>query len=335
MSSSVPASAHDPERSAIVLEEVTRAFDGGVAVDGLSFEVRHGAIVGLIGPSGSGKTTTVRMMAGTLAPSFGKVRVLGEDPIDFRRATRKVLAYMPQLSGLYPDLTAAENVGFVAALHGIGPFRRGKAVSRALELVGLADVRGRLTRDLSGGMQRRLELACALVHDPRIGFLDEPTSGIDPILRRSIWEELRRRGGEGVTLVVTTQHIAEAEWCDVVALIADGELVAFDQPANLHRLAFGGDVLHLETAGPVDPELLARVEDLLAVRPLGPNTLAIVTTDAAVAGPRVMAALNERGVEVVRVAEHQPSFDETFELLVSQRRAERSDDASADEGEAA
>ena len=137
-------------------------------------------------------------------------------------------------------------------------------------------LRGRLARNLSGGMQRRLELACALVHDPDVGFLDEPTAGIDPILRRSIWEELHRRRDAGVTLVVTTQHVAESERCDVVVLIADGELLACDQPANLRRIAFGGDVLHLDTDAPIDPEVLADVDGLLAVRPLGPTRLAIV-----------------------------------------------------------
>ena len=189
---------------AIVIDGVTHAFGDRIAVDNLSFTVEPGSILGLIGPSGSGKTTAVRMMAGTLAPSFGTVRVLGENPIEFRRETRKVLAYMPQLSGLYPDLTAAENVGFVAALHGIGPFRRGRVVKRVLDIVELGDARGRLSRNLSGGMQRRLELACALAHDPEIGFLDEPTAGIDPILRRSIWEELQRRRDAGTTLVITT-----------------------------------------------------------------------------------------------------------------------------------
>lgn len=310
---------------AIVLEGATRAFDRRIAVDGISFEVPDGSILGLIGPSGSGKTTTVRMMVGTLAPSFGTVHVLGEDPTRFSRETRQVLAYMPQLSALYPDLTAAENVGFVAALHGIGPFGRGAAVARALDIVELGDAARRLARDLSGGMQRRLELACALVHDPRIGFLDEPTSGIDPILRRSVWEELRRRREAGMTLVVTTQHVAEAEWCDAVALIADGELIAWERPGNLQRLAFGGDVLHLDTDAPTDPELLAGVEGLLAVRVLGPTRLGIVAADSALAAPRVMAALNERRIGVVRLEEHQASFDESFELLVERHREERSD----------
>ena len=334
MSSPVPEAAPRPE-PAIVVDQVTHAFGDRIAVDNLSFTVEPGSILGLIGPSGSGKTTTVRMMAGTLAPSFGTVRVLGEDPVDFRRETRKVLAYMPQLSGLYPDLTAAENVGFVAALHGIGPFRRGAAVARALDIVELGDVRGRLARRLSGGMQRRLELACALVHDPQIGFLDEPTAGIDPILRRSIWEELHRRRDAGMTLVVTTQHVAEAEWCDVVALVADGELVACDQPANLRRIAFGGDVLHLDTDAPLDPELLADVEGLLAVRPIGPTRLAVVAADAAAASPRVLDALRGRGVEVAGLTEHTASFDETFEVIVERRRAERSAAAAEREEPAA
>lgn len=301
-----------------------RAFNGHEAVRDLTFSVPEGAVLGLIGPSGSGKTTTIRMLAGTLARTSGELSVMGEDPARFSRGVRNRLAYMPQLTSLSRDLTAAENVGFVAAMYGTGPFRRGRAVRHALDLVGLSDARDRLARDLSGGMQRRLELACALVHDPSVLFVDEPTAGIDPILRQEIWSELRRRRDAGATLLVTTQYVAEAEECDAVALITDGELVAVDAPANLRRLAFGGEMLELEARTVVDPELLAGVSGVLSVRQPAPRRLLIVVEDASSATPQIVEALGARSVDVVTLGEYRPSFDEAFEVLVDRHRREAS-----------
>ncbi len=303
--------------------QVSRSFDDHVAVHSLTFDVAEGTILGLIGPSGSGKTTTVRMLAGTLARDSGTLSVLGEDPAKFSRGVRRRLAYMPQLTSVSPDLSAAENVGFVAALFGVGFIHRGRAVRRALEVVDLWPARRRLARDLSGGMQRRLELACALVHDPRVLFIDEPTAGIDPILRQAIWDELRRLRGDGCTLLVTTQHVAEAEECDAVALITDGELVALDQPANLRRLAFGGELLELEARHALEPDALAGVAGVLEVRQAAPRRLLIVVEDAATATPRIIDGIKAKGVEVVGLVEYRPSFDETFEVLVERRRSER------------
>jgi len=300
---------------------VTRSFDGRVAVDELSFDVHAGTILGVVGPSGSGKTTTVRMLTGTLGRTSGEIAVLGEDPMDFSRTVRGRLAYMPQLFSLYEDLSAQENVGFVAALYGIGPFTRRGRIRRALEVVELFPARHTLARDLSGGMQRRLELACALVHDPEVLFIDEPTAGIDPLLRQAIWDELRRLRDEGRTLVVTTQYVAEAEYCDRVALIVDGELVAIDAPGALRQMVFGGDVLEITTTRSVDPEHLASVAGVENVQQPAPRTLMVTVHDAGSMTPRIMDALRAAGVEVAGIEEHQPSFDEVFTGLVERRRA--------------
>ena len=304
---------------------VTRAFDDRVVVDDLDFEVQAGTILGVVGPSGSGKTTTVRMLTGTLGRTSGEITVLGEDPMRFSRKVRGRIAYMPQLFSLYEDLSAQENVGFVAALYGIGPFTRRKRIRRALEVVDLYDERHKLARDLSGGMQRRLELACALVHDPEVLFVDEPTAGIDPLLRQSIWDELRRLRDEGRTLVVTTQYVSEAEYCDQVALIVDGELVAIDTPDTLRQMVFGGDVLEITTSLAVDPEHLANVAGVENVRQPAARTLMVTVSDAATLTPRIMDTLRAVGVEVTGMEEHQPTFDEVFTGLVERRRAERGD----------
>ena len=299
---------------------LTRAFDDHVAVDNLTFDVEPGTILGVVGPSGSGKTTTIRMLTGTLGRTSGEIQVLGEDPMNFTRRTRGRIAYMPQLFSLYEDLSAQENVGFVAALYGIGPFKRRKLIRRALEVVDLHDVRHRLARDLSGGMQRRLELACALVHSPDVLFVDEPTAGIDPLLRQSIWDELRELSDEGRTLVVTTQYVSEAEYCDRVALIVDGALVALDEPEALRQMVFGGDVLQIDTARAVDPELLNQIGGVTAVRQTAPRQLMATVEDAGSLTPRIIDALRASGVEVVGIEEHQPTFDEVFTSLVEQRR---------------
>jgi ABC-2 type transport system ATP-binding protein len=316
----------------IVAENVTRVFDSHVAVNGVSFDVGAGSIVGVVGPSGSGKTTTIRMLTGTLGRTEGEIRVLGEDPLDFSRRVRRRLAYMPQLFSLYEDLTAKENVGFVAALYGIGPFERGAQIRRALEVVDLWDARHRLAKDLSGGMQRRLELACALVHDPLVLFIDEPTAGIDPLLRQSIWDELRRQQGEGKTLLVTTQYVSEAEYCDRVALIVDGELIALDAPERLRHRVFGGDVLKLDTARAVDPEALAGVNGVLRVQQTAPRQLILTVDDAAPLTPVIVETLGQQGIDVAGLEEHQPTFDEVFTGLVHQGRAARDNGDRAEEG---
>jgi ABC-2 type transport system ATP-binding protein len=302
---------------------VTRRFNGITAVSDLSLQVQPGTILGLIGPSGSGKTTTIRMLTGTLEPTEGDIRVGGQDPRHFTRGMRERIAYMPQLFSLYTDLTAAENVGFVAALYGISWFGRGAKIRRALEMVDLWEARNRRAGDLSGGMQRRLDLACAIVHEPDILFVDEPTAGIDPMLRQAIWDELRHMRDDGRTLLVTTQYVGEAEYCDAVALLAEGELVALDTPEAMRHRVFGGEVLEIETDATVTPELITNVAEVQSVRQTAPRTLIAVVDDAGTATPRLMETITGAGIGVISLEEYQPSFDEVFAELVKGRRAER------------
>jgi ABC-2 type transport system ATP-binding protein len=316
-----------PGEPIISARDVSRVFGTRTVVNDVSFEVPAGTILGVIGPSGSGKTTTIRMLTGTLARTDGVIRVLGEDPMHFTRRVRGRIAYMPQLFSLYEDLSAQENVGFVAALYGIGPFKRRGLIRRALEVVDLADARHRLARDMSGGMQRRLELACALVHDPEVLFVDEPTAGIDPLLRAAVWAELRRLRDAGRTLLVTTQYVAEAEYCDRVALIADGELAALDTPDALRQMAFGGDVLDITTNRTVDPDLLVNVEGVMAVQQPGPRELVATVREAGTLTPRIVDALRAGGVDVAGIEERQPTFDEVFAALVHRQRASNGIDA--------
>ncbi len=302
------------------MEGVTRKFGELTAVDDLSFTVRRGMILGLIGPSGSGKTTTIRLLTGAVEPTQGRVRVLGEEPRRFRRRTRERIGYMPQSFVLYPDLTAEENVDFMGSLFGMLYRRRRRRITEILKLVDLWDARKRRASELSGGMQRRLELACALVHDPDLLFLDEPTAGIDPLLRQSVWAELRRLRDEGRTLLVTTQSVGEAEYCDAVALLATGQLIALATPEELRRRALGGEVIEVETTGTFDGAALGRLAGVTDVRQRGPRDLLIVAENAGEATPLVLDAITQAGGDVASSREYRPTFDEVFAELVSRHR---------------
>ena len=230
-----------PKRSGIVADDVTMTFDDTDVVDGLSLTIEPGAIVGLIGPSGCGKTTTVRMLTGLLSPSSGSATIDGVEAATLSSKQRSAIGYLPQSPALFGDLSVRENLNFHASMYGL-PLRRRKRLRELLDWVELTDDRKKRVRDTSGGMQRRLALAATFVHDPTYLFLDEPTAGIDPILREKFWNQFRSLGAEGRTLLVTTQYVGEASYCDMVGLLSDGELLMFDTPAEpaASRLRGGG-----------------------------------------------------------------------------------------------
>ena len=306
---------------AVVIDNATVKFGDQLAVNGVSFAVPSGTILGLIGPSGAGKTTTIRLMTGALEPTSGSVEVLGENPRSFSSRTRSRIGYMPQALTLFADLTCKENVDFVGSLFGMVFRSRRRRTREALELVDLWDVRDRRASRLSGGMQRRLELACALVHDPAMLFLDEPTAGLDPLLREHVWQELHRLRRDGRTIVVTTQYLNEAEACDLVALVAEGRLIAFATPDDLRRQAMGGDILEVETVAMFDGELLKDLPLIRDIRQHGPRRLRITVDDAGSATPDVVAAVERHGGQVGSAREERPSFDEVFAVLVERERA--------------
>ena len=306
----------------VFVRNVARAFDKRTVVRDINLVVKQGTILGIIGPSGSGKTTTIRMITGALQPTSGEISVLGERPTSFRRSTRERIGYMPQLFTLYPDLTGRENVDFVASLFGLMWPRRRRRTKQVLKLLDLWDARNRRASRLSGGMQRRLELACALVHEPALLILDEPTAGIDPLLRVTVWEELQRLRDEGRTLLVTTQYVNEAEECDQVALIAHGRVIAMAPPEELRRMAVGGEAIEIETTGLFDGTLLDRVAGVHDVQQIGPRELHLRVEDAATGLPTVVDAIGAAGGEVVSARERRLSFDEIFAELVARAEAD-------------
>jgi ABC-2 type transport system ATP-binding protein len=318
------------QTSVVSMEGLSRRYGDVAAVDNITLNVPRGAILGVIGPSGSGKTTLIRMLTGTLEPTDGKLAVLGQHPRKFTRQTRERIGYMPQHFVLYEELTAAENVSFVASLFGLLWPRRARRVAEVLKLVDLWDARGRRARQLSGGMQRRLELACALVHEPVLLFVDEPTAGLDPMLRQTVWAEFRRLRELGRTLVVTTQYVGEAEYCDSVAVLARGRLIALAPPDELRSMALGGEVIELQTAQAFDGSRLEQVDGVRAVRQSAPRRFLVIADDAGAATPRILQELNALGIEVTSSSEYRPSFDEVFAALVS-----RSEEADVDHSQEA
>jgi ABC-2 type transport system ATP-binding protein len=311
-----------PDEHLVAMRGVTRRFDDREVIRGIDLEVPRGTILGVIGPSGSGKTTTIRILTGAISPTSGEVSVLGRAPKRFRRRERERIGYMPQTFTLYGDLTTGENVDFVASLFGLLWRKRHRRVREVLRLVDLWDARGRRASRLSGGMQRRLELACALVHDPELIFLDEPTAGLDPLLRGSIWDELHRLRDAGRTLLVTTQHVSEADECDLVAMIVGGRIIALAPPDELRRIATNGDLLDIETTSVYDGSNLVGKEGVDEVTQDGPRHFRVVVSDAGTALPLVVETIRASGVEVESAREHRLSFDEIFAILVARHERE-------------
>ena len=303
---------------AVRLVGASRDYGSGSGVFGIDLDVPPGSIVGVVGPSGAGKTTTIRLITGALDPSSGTVRVLGEDPRYFRHATRERVGYMPQLFALSADLTADENVDFVASLFGMLAPRRRRRVAEVLRLVELWDDRTKLAGALSGGMQRRLELACAMVHEPDLLILDEPTAGIDPILREAIWAELARLKDDGRTMLISTQYMPEADACDAIVLISGGHVIEAGPPEDLRRRAAGGDVIEAETDKPFDPEGLVGDDGIRSATSTGFHSFRIAVDDAGAVLPVLDDLVAAQGASLVTAREIRLSFDEVFTALVEQ-----------------
>jgi ABC-2 type transport system ATP-binding protein len=309
----------------IKTQNLTKKFGGEVAVDAINLEVPEGSIFGYIGPSGSGKTTTVRLLMGLHVPDEGEVSVLGAQPSRFRRSDRERIGYLPQLFVLYPDLTVWENMNFAASLYGV-PFMRTKRLNELLDLVELREDKHKLVRNISGGMQRRLSLAATLVHDPDLLFLDEPTAGIDPILRRKFWDYFKQLQTEGHTLFVTTQYVGEASYCDFVGVMSEGQLLSVNTPEGLRREAYGGDIVKLGSTERIDYQFRQEVQDLpeLKSKILSATDyeMQLLVDDAATATPYLIEYFRDRRKSINSVEGYFPSYDDVFVKLIEKHRAQ-------------
>ena len=312
-------------RPVIVMENATKRFGDATAVENLNFTVHEGEIFGFIGPSGSGKTTTIRLMNGTYRPTEGSVTVLGQPADKMKTHVRERIGYLPQLFILYPNLSVKENIDFSASLYGMGWFGRRARRREVLEFVELWDHRGKLARDISGGMQRRLALASSLIHDPKLIFLDEPTAGIDPILRAKFWDAFRELKAQGRSLFVTTQYVTEAEYCDHVAVLGHGRIIAVDTPENLRLRAFGGEIIEVRSPqiGHATRPVFSRLEGIRSIDTSVPGQARLVVEDSSPAIPAVMDLLRGAGIELEGIEPYRPNFDEVFVKLMQQEEAGR------------
>jgi ABC-2 type transport system ATP-binding protein len=313
---------------------VTKRFNSHAVVRDLTFDVQQGEIFGFIGPSGSGKTTTIRLLTGVYEPTEGEIRIMGVPPSHPSRQVQERFGYMPQLFVLYPNLTVRENLNFAASIYGLGARLRRRRIKELLDFVELKDARNRVAANVSGGMQRRIELAAALLHNPPLLFVDEPTAGIDPVLRSKFWDEFRRLRNEGRTIFVTTQYVGESEYCDRVGVIRNGRIIALDTPVGLRRAAMGGDIVDIVsddfTASVVYN--LSRLDSVKEVRPRSRNEVRVYVENAGSTIPLLIDAMKANNCSISNIAEYKPAFDEVFIELMN-RDAEITGEGESGEGD--
>ncbi|MDA8127934.1 MAG: ABC transporter ATP-binding protein [Betaproteobacteria bacterium] len=300
---------------AVEVRDLTRTFGDFVAVDRISLEVEKGEVFGFLGPNGAGKSTTIRMLCGLLLPTSGSGRVAGFDVMTESESIKRNIGYMSQKFSLYDDLRVEENIDFFAGVYNVPRAKRRARKDWVLEMAGLADKRGDLTGSLAGGWKQRLALGCAVLHEPPILFLDEPTSGVDPLSRRQFWDLIAQMSRDGTTVFVTTHYMEEAEYCDELALIYRGRMIARGKPADL-KTRIPEDILEIRVERPF--EALERLErsDVVQEVALFGDALHAVVGSAAEDAERVREFLAGEGMAVEAVTPVTPSMEDVFVSLI-------------------
>jgi ABC-2 type transport system ATP-binding protein len=309
-----------PNGNSVEVENLVKRFGAFTAVDHISFQTRTGEVFGFLGPNGSGKSTTIRILCGLLHPTSGRATVAGYDVVESPELIRRNIGYMSQKFSLYADLTVFENLRFYAGMYGVPASELRGRIDWALEMAGLRGRESSLTGTLSGGWKQRLALGCAVLHRPPIVFLDEPTSGVDPLSRRLFWELIQRMSHDGVTIFVTTHYMDEAEYCNRLALMNGGKLIALGTPTELKLGSIQGALLLLECDRLGDAiERVRRFDDVRDVAVFG-NALHLVVADAAIA-PAIRAALEADAISVTNLQSIRPSLEDAFVALTTRRDA--------------
>lgn len=297
--------------AAVTARHLVKRFGSFVAVDDVSFEVRPGEIFGFLGPNGAGKTTTIKMLTGLVTPTSGEAFVAGYSLRTHRTEVKRNIGYMSQLFSLYGDLKVRENIEFFLRLYGVPRERRRERQDFALKMSGLLDHPERLTADLPLGWKQRLALGCAILHEPPILFLDEPTSGVDPRSRRAFWELVNSLSAEGTTVFVSTHYMEEAEYCHRLALMNRGKLIALDAPSGLRR-AMQEPLLEIRTsAAPRAVELLRHQSEVLEAAMFGRH-VHVVVREAGAGRAAVAAILQRNGISFEGIEEITPSLEDVF-----------------------
>ena len=298
----------------VTARELTRVFGTFVAVDQVSFEVEDGEIFGFLGPNGAGKTTTIKMLTGLLSPSSGHATVVGFDVERQAEEVRRNLGYMSQAFSLYGDLTVEENIEFFSGLYGVPRNRREERRGEVLRMARLEEHRERLVGQLSLGWKQRLALGCAILHEPPILFLDEPTSGVDPVSRREFWDLIHSLSDRGTTVFVTTHYMEEAEYCHRLALMNRGRLIALDTPARL-RHSLERPLLEVDVAD--SARVIGRINEQPEVVEAGlyGRRIHAMVDDAAQGRAAIQRALDSQGV-ACEIREIEPSLEDVFVSIV-------------------
>jgi ABC-2 type transport system ATP-binding protein len=305
--------------NSVVVESLVKRFGDFVAVDQINLAVRKGEVFGFLGPNGAGKSTTIRMLCGLLKPTSGRASVAGFDVSREPESVRQNIGYMSQKFSLYNDLKVIENLRLFAGLYSVAADKLQERIAWALAMANLKGQENLITGTLPGGWKQRLALGCAVLHKPPVLFLDEPTSGVDPIARRQFWELIHQMAEEGVTVFVTTHYMEEAEYCNRLALIFRGKIVALGTPSELKRDSMRGELLLVECEPLGDAlEVLQSSPDVMDAAVFG-NALHLVVSDATAAVPRLEKFLAGRGIKVSRMEMIQPSLEDVFVSLTTDR----------------
>ena len=305
----------EPRVPAVSVQELSRRFGTVTAVRDLTFDVAPGELFGLVGPDGAGKTTTLRMLAGVLPPTSGTAVIHGVDVAAQPERVKPHIAYMSQQFGLYQDLTVRENIEFYADLYRVPRAERPARLERLYTFSNLGPFEARLAGNLSGGMKQKLSLSCALIHRPALLLLDEPTFGVDPISRRDLWLILHEMVGEGVTVLLSTSYLDEAERCDRVALLDGGATLALDSPDAL-RARLPGEVFSLLTTQPRDARDVLRREAGIESASLFGNSVHVVVRSGADGARAVEGPLARAGIDLVEATPVEASLEDVFIHLV-------------------
>lgn len=308
---------NDPGLRTIEVEDLSKRFASLAAIEHLSFACARGEIFGFVGPDGAGKTTTMRLLAGIMSPDAGSISIEGIDVVAAPEVAKRCLSYMPQRFGLYEDLTVDENIAFFADLFEIDRRTRDERAQRLLAASGMLPFRKRRAANLSGGMKQKLGLTCSLVHTPKILLLDEPTAGVDPVSRRDFWRILYDLRGEGVTIVIATSYLDEAERCTRLGLLYGGRMLHCGTPNELKKL-MPGELLSVTSPQPRQSrDVVCPLSGVAKVLLVG-DGIHIVVDDAARRGPEIAEELGRAGIEVTQIEVLRPSIEDLFGALLDQ-----------------
>lgn len=302
------------EEIAVTVKGLTRVFGDFTAVDNISLDVRKGEIFGFLGPNGAGKSTTIKMLCGLLLPTGGKGAVAGYDIMKESEEIKRNIGYMSQKFSLYDDLTVRENINFFSGIYGVSKNRKKERMEWALEMAGIKDKADAVTKTLPGGFKQRLALGCAVLHEPPVIFLDEPTSGVDPVSRRGFWKLIYGMSQAGITVFVTTHYMDEADYCDRLSLIYRGKIIAEGTPDELRRVYMKKQVLEIEADRIVEAMEALHGKGIEAA--VFGSHLHTTVDSAEEAVPGIKAILQESGIKSVRIEKIVPSLEDVFVSLI-------------------